>query len=490
MSITSSSTTPQLTAVAPVAAPIGVGAKNSGYSPDSDEYRSEMIAKTAAKMHELPTSLVHFLCGPLRQSKTSPKPDPLCELMRELLRASSVNESSSETAAQHHQIASADGLAQGLRWIYQIQEEMGEQKCLRLVSKSLMPMYLAAGQGRSGSGWHDTLSLVRSACALVEMDRLTVNHDLAEWLSTKEINSEPFRSIHQSFRILMPRMSEIFWDEVGKSRQVVGRTASVAKAKSMTDKQQEAWWSLACQFCDQKPQITVPADLSIGLIDWNKLLDHWHRVVGVLNNVESKSEKSMFADKSAKAMDPAKTNGSEGAVPSKPKLDDRRFVEIRSVKDPQLSSNLDRLLLQARNDQGFLTLIVVKKLGASGEGAAAAAGALQNWQSDFIRLIDAHGESANVRGFLSDDGELTLVFQDVERTEVAQWIRESFAKMGTQHRSPSLATTAALPLVAGVASVNAPSRSFKIEQLIQAAWRCLDGAASQGASAVKTIEVY
>jgi hypothetical protein len=38
--------------------------------------------------------------------------------------------------------------------------------------------------------------------------------------------------------------------------------------------------------------------------------------------------------------------------------------------------------------------------------------------------------------------------------------------------------------------VNAPSRSFQLDQLIEAAWRCRDGAAIQGANAVKTIEVY
>ena len=104
--------------------------------------------------------------------------------------------------------------------------------------------------------------------------------------------------------------------------------------------------------------------------------------------------------------------------------------------------------------------------------------------------MDTHGEASNVRGFVSDDGELSLVFQDVEKAELAQWIRESFAKFNNGSADSTLATTVAQPLVAGVAMVNAPSRSFKIDQLIQAAWRCLEGASTQGAGAVKTIEVY
>ena len=99
-------------------------------------------------------------------------------------------------------------------------------------------------------------------------------------------------------------------------------------------------------------------------------------------------------------------------------------------------------------------------------------------------------EATNVRGFLSDEGELTLVFQDIDRSELTQWIRDAFSKFNEVNPDSTLATPAAQPLVAGVAMVNAPSRSFKIDQLIQAAWRCLDGASTQGAGTVKTIEVY
>ncbi len=104
--------------------------------------------------------------------------------------------------------------------------------------------------------------------------------------------------------------------------------------------------------------------------------------------------------------------------------------------------------------------------------------------------MDAHGEANNVRGFISDDSELTWVFHDVERAELSQWIRDSFAKFNNADAESTLVTHTAQPLVAGVALVNAPLKSFKIAQLIEAAWRCLDEATNQGAGAVKTIEVY
>ncbi len=46
------------------------------------------------------------------------------------------------------------------------------------------------------------------------------------------------------------------------------------------------------------------------------------------------------------------------------------------------------------------------------------------------------------------------------------------------------------PLVAGVAMVSEPTRAFRIEQLIDGAWRAWTVHRSKGAHAVKTIQVY
>ena len=257
-------------------------------------------------------------------------------------------------------------------------------------------------------------------------------------------------------------------------------------------------WSLAGQLCCNRAQITIPAELSVGVVAWDKLLDHWHRVSAALSGAVACTPKKIENNNSTElptsnlnvsaiAANTIETQVNSAAIAEtkKPQIvNDKRFVEIRSARDPHLSSNLDQMLQQCRNDQGVLSLIVVKKLGTNSSAAD------QNWQSTFIEYMDSHGEATNVRGFISDDGELTLVFHDVDRAELAQWIRESFGKFNHSNADSSLATTVAQPLVAGVAMVNAPSRSFKIDQLIQAAWRCLDGASTQGAGAVKTIEVY
>jgi len=113
---------------------------------------------------------------------------------------------------------------------------------------------------------------------------------------------------------------------------------------------------------------------------------------------------------------------------------------------------------------------------------------LGRWQSRFIDAMMAESETADIRGFTTDNEELALVFVDADRAELSTWIRESFSKISAAGNGISM--TEVEPLVAGVAMVNGPSRAFAIEQLIEGAWRCLDGASIQGTHAVKTIEVY
>ena len=427
-------------------------------------------------MHEIPAGALQFLSNPSVADSSFQDVDSVCELIVELLHSAGVNETNSNSISKLRDMNAGMGLARSLRWVYQSNEVLGESLNHRMTLKSLMPMYLAAGQGRIGSGWAETISLVRSSCALLELSRLTTSQELSEWLRANNSKGDPHHSILKTFRISITKLADVFWDELsgGKAKFL---------NKVSTEKQHAAWWSLACQFSERHAQITVPAELAAGFIAWDKLLNHWQRMVQALSgkSTSSSSETTNTPSDHALASDLNQI---------KPTLNDRRFVEIRSSKDPQLSANMEQLLMNARNDQGLLSLIVVKRLCNDTRTRSSGSESLQNWQSKFIKLMDTRGESANVRGFISDEGELSLVFQDVDRSELAQWIRESFAKFGQNQEDSKLATAVVVPLIAGVATVNAPSRSFKIEQLIQSAWRCLDGASTQGAGAVKTIEVY
>ncbi len=458
---------------------------------DSVESRTASVASLAARTTVIPKDVIRQILSPKAIDLPDRPSDPLFTLMTELVQASCTNELSASNISAELDQANSASLAVSVRWLYQMEPNFGEPLTSKILLKSLMPLYLAAGHGRAGNGILDTFSLIRTACMLAELDRLILGHELGEWLmESSRSNSDPLEAIAKAFRIALPKMADAFWNEIaGTSKSTLEISKSQLSAAKLSVEKHRAWWSLAGQLSNHRAQITVPAELSVGVIAWDKLLDHWQRVSQTLSGEsECKTTKKSSCGPVGNSFSNRKDNFTATGEIQKYKIaNDNRFVEIRSARDPQLSSNLDQLLQQCRNDQGTLALIVVKKLKSSSSSVPVA---LQNWQSPFIEYMDSHGEATNVRGFVSDDGELTLVFHDVERAELAQWTRDSFARFNNADAESLLVTHAAQPLVAGVAVVNTPSKSFKIDQLIQAAWRCLEGATTQGAGAVKTIEVY
>ncbi len=478
-------------------------------APDTVELRSELVARLAARMNEMPSEVVRQLLSPHASRLPDTPTDRLVPLVGELVKAASTNEPRDSRLTEERELTLSTSLSVALRWMYCMEPYLGSPMSLKLILKSLMPLYLSAGQGRVGTSFVETFSLIRVTCMIPELDRLTNGNELTLWLAEHSgSNTDPFESIPKSFRVGLALMANTFWSEVAaKSHEGGSQPKKLVDCTNLTEAKHKAWWSLAGQLCNQRAQITIPADLSVGVIAWERLLDHWQRIARTLSAEDSETSDSIFNSTSNKTQDDDKgepykkstapsiagnSHSNTKSIEAENEMDsklamDHRFIEIRSARDPQLSSNLDQLLQATRKDQGILSFMVVKKLGAE---VAPISVALQNWQSSFIEYMDSHGEAANVRGFISDEGELTLVFQDVDRAELAQWIRESFAKFNTANTDGSIATPSAQPLVAGVAMVNAPSRSFKIDQLIQAAWRCIEGASTQGAGAIKTIEVY
>ena len=458
---------------------------------DSVESRTASVASLAARTTVIPKDVIRQILSPKAIDLPDRPSDPLFALMTELVQASCTNELSASNISAELDQANSASLAVSVRWLYQMEPNFGERLTSKILLKSLMPLYLAAGHGRVGNGILDTFSLIRTACMYAELDRLILGHELAEWLmESSRSNSDPLEAIAKAFRIALPKMADAFWNEIVEpSKSTLETSKTLPAAANLSVEKHRDWWSLAGQLSNHRAQITVPAELSVGVIAWDKLLDHWQRVTQTLSGEgECKTTKNSSCGPVGSSSSNRIDNFTATGEIKKYKIaNDNRFVEIRSARDPQLSSNLDQLLQQCRNDQGSLALIVVKKLRSSSSSVPVA---LQNWQSTFIEYMDSHGEATNVRGFVSDDGELSLVFQDVERAELAQWIRDSFARFNNADAESLLVTHAAQPLVAGVAVVNAPSKSFKIDQLIQAAWRCLEGATTQGAGAVKTIEVY
>ena len=459
---------------------------------ETREVRSDALGYAAARTTKMAKECVNFILevpGRLPAGSTT-EPDAkntLCvieALMNELLSSSMVNDPNQAHNTLPCQQVSA-GLSRLVKNLHSIHESFGALHSRRVLLRPLIPIYLSAGQGKLGTGLSDTLSLFRSTIAVAELNVLLESSDLTEWFLTKSSQEDPFPHLENTFNISTNRLAKRFWHSTFQSRNegvaISKRAIEALAIDTSKDKQAAGWWSLACQISDQNQKIRVPAEVAVGLVDWNRLLDHWHRLESALTGSLPVSDRDGLPQKDSQPT--AETSVKLKAT----KLDDRRFVEIRSVNDPELSSNLEKILTQARSNQSELSFLVVKCLETHRPNSPSA---IQGWQSKFIHCIDEFGLAANARGFVSDEGELSLVYEDVERSEVARWIRESFSKLQETDPEAKLAVASAIPLVAGVASVIAPSRSFKIEQLIQATVRCLDGATKQGAGAIKTIEVY
>ena len=442
-------------------------------------------------MSEIPRNVVRHLVAPHMPNALGSSTKTVAALIGELISASKKNEMLAHANSTESDQAIGYSIAASVQWLFEMEPDFGESVRARMVLKSLMPLYLAAGQGRAGTSIRDTLTMIRSACMLPQLNRLSTDGELSAWIQEADrVDSDPIEAISKSFRVDLALMANSFWKEANSMKSepsdYLGRGIEVSV---VSIEKHRAWWSLAGQLYAQRARINIPADLAVGVIAWDRLLDHWQRLTKSIasrtecnhnsgTRVTSGSSNEEFATNSVSS----KLNETQESSIA----NDHRFVEIRSSRDPQLSSNLEQMLEHCRSEQGTMALVVAKRIAQD----SASAQHFQNWQSLFIEYMDAHGESTNVRGFISGDGELSLVFQDVDRAELGQWIRDSFAKINNAKEDSTLATTVTLPLVAGVAMVSAPSRSFKIDELIQSAWRCLDGASKQGAGAVKTIEVY
>ena len=146
---------------------------------DSVDSRSASLARLAARMTEIPKEVTRQLLSPKAFDVADRPSDPLVALMTELVQASCKNELSTSHITAERDQANSASLAVSVRWLYQMEPHFGEPLTSQILLKALMPLYLAAGQGRAGSGVVDTFSLIRTACMLVELDRLTSGHELA-----------------------------------------------------------------------------------------------------------------------------------------------------------------------------------------------------------------------------------------------------------------------------------------------------------------------
>jgi hypothetical protein len=92
-------------------------------------------------------------------------------------------------------------------------------------------------------------------------------------------------------------------------------------------------------------------------------------------------------------------------------------------------------------------------------------------------------------------GELIIVQLGGDRVKMMPWLRTvlencEHPNSGQESIKDNAADQKNSGLVAGLASVERPNKSFRSEALVQAAKRCLEAARRQGANSIKSIDVY
>ena len=292
--------------------------------------------------------------------------------------------------------------------------------------------------------------------------------------------------MERSLCLSLPKMNHAFWEWYDKGFSVRALNAS-ATEDSVRD---SANWSIALQLSRREAKPTLPPNLKIGDVSWEKILRHWEKLNDSLSKTVSRQPSpglDLAHAMQATAAPPQTTTNDPMSSP-RCKSDDR-LVEIQCCEDPELTDSLENFLQQVRQEQSSLSLVVVKRRNRPSDSDPAGT-TIENWQSRFLDCLISESETRELQGFTTDHGELVLIYSDIDRTDLSFWIRESFAKMNAASERWSMTQPDTEPLVAGIAMANGPSRSFRINQLIDGAWRCMEGAEIQGIHAVKTIQVY
>lgn len=219
------------------------------------------------------------------------------------------------------------------------------------------------------------------------------------------------------------------------------------------------------------------------------------RSVSKGSNLEVMSEESSDADESVSTAISAK----ESRELFHPLVED--FFE--SLEDQSLSKTLEGELTRARNEGRALSLIVIdsltphnSELDRSKKKSSLSAHSFEVWMSSLCQeLTDAGYEKSSGRIFSMGSGELIIVQLGGDRVKMMPWLRAvlencEHPKSGKEAAKDGNADPKNTGLVAGLASVERPNKSFRSEALVQAAKRCLEAARRQGANSIKSIDVY
>lgn len=326
---------------------------------------------------------------------------------------------------------------------------------------SMMPVYLSLDRRDPTDALQKSIALARESVALVDLDRV-LEAELFELLTEPAfVDNPPCVALDEALKI---RIDGIVL-RLDERANLATKSRSASVHLRPIKEYCEGYWSIVKQWKEKAAHIRIPPKLSIGAIAWPKVTEHWARLSHALLDVSEVVEAPTLVDE---------------------------FVEIRSSNDPQLSETLDSHLQRCRSDHGSMALVVVQLVSQDEpKSNASNSNRLPDWQRVVIEELRKATDGSASRGFICQAGELALIVDGLERNEVTAVLREVLEVACKPSQVVSkMIETPDLPLVCGVACVTSPSKGFKIDHLTNSAWRCLEAAKTQGAGAVKSLEVF
>ncbi len=365
----------------------------------------------------------------------------------------------------------------------------------RLQLAAILPIFLNADAADIGPYIAKSTQLAAEASVFLELNDV-LDHELFTLINTntyKPLHPEAVIKLTFDFKLSL--------------------VASVTPENSaeIDERTRQAYWMIAEQVVAGATHLHVPSNLDVGKIAWPRVREHWQQLNSILlsDPIESKPTGTAMgtANRSLSTTPPSasasnaklesttfakKATEVEASIDTS-SLSNQDFIEIRSSNDPRLAETLAIQLDECRDNATAMGLAVFQRVGAESclQNRNGQAGPIQPWHAAVLDCVQRATTGLTSRGFLSDCGDLALVFEHLDRNDLTNLIRNVLEDVAqTAQPSSRLVEASKIGLVAGIACVESPSKRFKIDQLIEASWRCLTAAKNQGLGSVKSIEVY
>jgi hypothetical protein len=455
-----------------VLVPPGLGRPNPSLDAGSLEKRSDWLGRALAR--RLDSQALHpldwILGGPVLENSTDPFSgrDLRCRPWLETLFARCENASRLETSRLP---VAASGprpstFAALLDWAWHQTDGWDPVVREACLLQPLMPLYLSAAMPAEGRLELQTIvetqltKLALELIGLIELSRSLESVGFTSWVKER-INEgqDPRRLIQEGLTVDLSRMA----NAIGEMRCGSGCPSWKLSpdAESQSELLDDQWWSLAWQWSHHPESLLVPQNIPGVVVPWTESISHWKAIFETLKE-------------------------SHAPLP-------KRFLEVRALSDPFLFEKLEQLLEEIRSDQTVMTMVLIRYVGEIESITNISHKPLQlsGWQTDFLKSAGQSIEGIDPIGYVSAEGDLGLLYRDLDRNELAQCVRELLASMRTFFALQGQVLGGQnVPLIVGIASVDSPTRSFRINRLQDAANRCLENAASQGPGSIKSIEVF